>query len=407
MDRQEALHVIEAALEKAGRPDVLEQARRAFETDETDRPTSTELASAEREVSARLLLESMPDGVMVHREMTILYANAAAVRMLGYPPGTSFVGSPILNVLHPDDRASARSRVEAILKNFGVQLPLSEQRLVRRDGSLVVAELSATGTIYDGKPAILSIARDITARKQMESEFVVNDRLAALGRLAASVGHELNNPLAYVLGNVTLMERELARDGSMKPEVRDHLASCIEMIKEGAERMRDIVHDLKTVSRGDGFDHVQVEVQQILDVCMHLTEHEMRSRARIVRDYRQKVFVRGSGPKLGQIFLNVLTYVTRALDPKDAATNEVKIVVDALDERWAVVEISRTGETPTHEELNRMFEPFSSLRHAGPTDTTGLGMSIVHQMVTASGGTILAEPLPDHGVRFRIVLPMV
>ncbi len=403
MDRKDAFNVIEALLEREGRADVLAVARDVFAGSDGEGDEIDEIPG-HAEASARLLLENMADGLIVHRGSVILYANAAGLRMLGYPPG-GLVGRPVSDIVHPDDWNLTHERIDEILHRSDAVLPLIEERLVRKDGSLITVEASGTRIVYEGKLAILATARDISTRKKMEAQLVVNDRLASLGRLAASVGHELNNPLAYVLGNVTIMERELARAEYVRPELKEQLSSCIAMIREGSERMRDIVHDLKMISRSDDLDHATADVQQILDVCVNLAEHDLRARAHVVRDYRAKVYVRGSSSRLGQVFLNVLTHVTQAIAPGAAETNEVRIVVDAVGGSAALVEIRHTGESVPREAVDRLFEPFFSAHPGGPKEGAGAGLSIAHGLVTAAGGTISAEPLPDRGMVFRVVLP--
>ena len=174
----------------------------------------------------------------------------SARRMLGYSLDEDVAGRPAIELVHPDDRPKVIERVYAILAR-GVAAPLAEERLVRRDGSIVVAEVAALSTVFDGEPAVLAIARDVTARKEFESQLVMNDRLASLGRLSASIGHELNNPLAYVLGNVGFIERELARASDVPKDFVERFTTYVTVVGEGASRMRDIVHDLKTLARAD------------------------------------------------------------------------------------------------------------------------------------------------------------
>ena len=192
---------------------------------------------ARSESSYRALMESMPDGVIVHRLGRIVYMSPSSRRMLGYEHDDSFMGKPAIDLVHPDDQPKVLERVLATLANGGAAAPL-EERLVRRDGTFVVAEVAALNTTFDGESAVLAIARDITARKEIAAQLVMTDRLTSLGRLAASVGHELNNPLAYVLGNVALMEHELARSPEMPEDVARRFATYVQVVGEGARRMR-------------------------------------------------------------------------------------------------------------------------------------------------------------------------
>jgi PAS domain S-box-containing protein len=359
-----------------------------------------EQALARSEASYRALIESMPDGVIVHRQGMIVYMSPSARRMLGYALDEDVTKTHALEIVHPDDRAKVIERVRLIYAE-GIAAPLLEERLLRRDGSNVVVEIAALNTVFDGQPAVLAIARDISARKDFESQLVMNDRLASLGRLSASVGHELNNPLAYVLGNVGFMERELSRaDDVPEPFVR-RFRTYVSVVGEGARRMRDIVHDLKTLARGDDGGSSTVDIQHLLDVCANMAEHELRPRTRLVKDYQDPVTVFGAETRLGQVFLNLLVNAGQAIPEGDADANEVRLVVRAAGEN-AVVEISDTGRGIPAEQLERIFEPFFTTKEGVGT---GLGLSISHRIVAAAGGTLTCEPRPGGGTTFRVTLP--
>ena len=357
-------------------------------------------ALARSEASYRALIESMPDAVIVHRHGAIVFMSPSARRLLGYSLEEDVVGRLALDLVHPDDQPKVLERVFAILTR-GAAAPIVEERLMRRDGSFVVAEIAALSTVFDGEPAVLAIARDVTARKEFESQLVMNDRLASLGRLAASVGHELNNPLAYVLGNVGFMERELARATDAPKDFVDRFTTYVGVVREGASRMRDIVHDLKTLARADSDASGTIDLQHLLDVCVNMAEHELRPRAKVVKDYRDRATVFGTEPRLGQVFLNLLVNAAQAIPAGNAEHNMVEVVV-RLDGASAVVEISDTGEGIPPAQVDRIFEPFFTTK-AGVG--TGLGLSISHRIVTAVGGVISCEPRATGGTTFRVTLP--
>ncbi len=247
----------------------------------------------------------------------------------------------------------------------------------------------------------MAIARDVTARKELDGQLIMTDRLASLGRLSASIGHELNNPLAYVLGNVTLFERELARD-DVPAQVAERLATNVQLLREGATRMRDIVHDLKTLGRGDTENVVPIDVAHILDVCANMAEHELGPRARVVKDYTAHAFVRGTEARLGQVFLNLLLNAAQAIPEGNPAANEVRIALRSLEGARVEIEISDTGAGICPEIKDRIFEPFFTTKHGAGT---GLGLAVSHNIVTSAGGTIVALARPGGGTVFRVVLP--
>jgi PAS domain S-box-containing protein len=366
--------------------------------DITQRRTA-ESALRRSAASFRAVIETMPDGVIVHRDGRTVYMNPSACRMLGYATSDDVVGVRILDIVHPDDRDRFTEGMATIVE-VGSATPLFEQRLLRRDGASLVTEISSLPVEFEGEQCVLAIARDVTARKAIEAQLVMNDRLASLGRLAASVGHELNNPLAYVLGTVTLLRRELSC-AALEPDVLERCADFLRTIEEGSQRMRHIVHDLKTLARADAGAHVLIDVQQILDVCANMAEQEVSTRARLVKDYEGPSFVRAIEARLGQVFLNLLVNAAQAIEPGDAQGNEVRIEV-RNEGSMVVIEISDTGIglSPVHQD--RIFEPFFTTKEGVGT---GLGLSISHGIVTGLGGTLTAHSRVDRGSTFRVVLP--
>jgi PAS domain S-box-containing protein len=356
---------------------------------------------ARSEASFRTLIETMPDAVFVHRHGTIVYMSPSARRMLGYSADEDLTGMQALDVVYPDDRPKVLARVIELLARGG-PAPVAEERLVRRDGSPVDAEISAHTTVFDGEHAILAIARDVSVRKEFEAQLVMNDRLASLGRLSASIGHELNNPLAYVLGNVTLMDHELARAEMLPPDVVERFTQHIRIIREGAVRMRDIVRDLKMLARGDAEKPSLVDVQQVLDVCMNMAEREVTPRARLVRDCPDRALVLGTEARFGQVFLNLLLNAAQAIPEGDPGENEVRVTVRSLEGDRVAIEVSDTGSGISAENKERIFEPFFTTKEG---EGTGLGLSICHRIVTSAGGTITAHPNEGRGTVFRVVLP--
>ena len=355
---------------------------------------------ARSEASFRALIENMPDGIVVHRHGSLVYMNATFRAMLGYTRDENVQGLPAIELVHPDDRDQVLERVREMLTH-GTPAPLREERLLRKDGTHVISEIAAHNVIFEGEPAILAIVRDVTQRKELDTELIMTDRLASLGRLSASIGHELNNPLGYVLGNVALVERELAKDDVPK-EIADRLEPHVRMVREGAMRMRDIVHDLKTLARGDSDPAVLIDVAHIVDVCINMAEHELGPRAKIVKDYRDRPFVRGTEARLGQVFLNLLLNAAQAIPPGNPEGNEVRVTIESRGVGRVEIQIADSGEGIAPENIERIFEPFFTTKHGAGT---GLGLSISHGIVTSAGGAISAEPRPGGGTIFRVTLP--
>lgn len=357
-------------------------------------------ALARSEAGYRALVESVPDAVIVHREGRIVYVNAAAKRLFGVENGPDLVGSIALERVHPDDRGTVIARVNTMREAGGSAPPL-EERLLRIDGETVPAEIAAIPTTFDGEPAVLAIAHDLTARKRLEAQLLTSDRLASLGRLAASVGHEINNPLAYVLGNAELLRRAVDQE-LLRSDLKNQLLERIASIEEGALRVRDIVRDLRTLSRQEDEARVSVDVNRVVALCADMAGHELRHRARLVRDLDPSLRAWAHEGRLGQVLLNLLVNAGQAIADGAVADNEVRVVTRLVD-GMVQIEVRDTGAGIPPHLVHRVFEPFFTTK--APGAGTGLGLSICHHIVTSLGGTIAVEPNQPRGTCFRVRLP--
>jgi PAS domain S-box-containing protein len=359
-----------------------------------------EQALAQSEASLRSLLDRLPDGAAMHRDGVISYANAEMARMTGYDRAEELVGRSLLDFVHPDERESVVARLR------DSQRPGArgrERRILRRDGSWRVFEITALPVMFEGAVAFLAICQDLTERKQMEQRLALAERMALVGRLASGVGHEINNPLAYMLGSIELARADLTALAADVPthERVDRLERHLVTIREGAERVRDIVRDLKGLSIASNDRLGPVDVEHTLDVAAATAAHEIRLRARLVREYGTVPLAWANEGRLAQVFVNLLVNAAQAIPEGAASDNEIHIVTRAEDGRIAV-EIQDTGTGIAPEDLPRVFEPFFTTKAKGVG--TGLGLSISHTIVSSLGGTLTAERVTPRGARFRVTL---
>src|SRR5688500_8849091 len=150
------------------------------------------------ETSCRTLIEGSLDGIVVHHQAHIVYANAAIARMLGYADPSEMLGRPVIEAVHPDDRAVTVERIKKLQRGEAT-VPFNEVRLVGRDGSLVHASVSGIRIELEGAPCVVAVCRDVTEQRRMQARLVEGDRMVALGTLAAGIAHEINNPLTYLM----------------------------------------------------------------------------------------------------------------------------------------------------------------------------------------------------------------
>lgn len=243
-------------------------------------------------------------------------------------------------------------------------------------------------------------ARESADRKQLEAQLVIADRLAAVGTLAAGVGHEINNPLSYLMMNLDAARRLLERRG--RPEAEAELGELLGTAREGAERIRHIVGDLRTLARDEAEARGPVDVRRVLDACAQIAENQIRHRARLVKEYGPVPPVSANEGRLAQVFLNLLVNAAQAITEGRADDNTIRVVT-RLDAGFVVIEISDTGVGIEPALQRRLFEPFFTTKPIGAG--TGLGLSVCHAIVTSIEGSITVRSEPGAGATFRVALP--
>ncbi|MDY7228573.1 two-component regulator propeller domain-containing protein [Hyalangium rubrum] len=233
------------------------------------------------------------------------------------------------------------------------------------------------------------------------------EKMAAVGTLAAGVGHEINNPLAFIISNLHYAAEEVHdaasrvnKDGRWAEEVEQALREAL----EGADRVRKIVQDLKAFSRVQPEQPQQVDPHVVLDLALSIADTELRHRAQVVKNYTPGLKVLGDETRLGQVFLNLLVNAAQAIPEGRTQSNEIRITTRKNERGQALVEVTDTGTGIPAEVLPRIFEPFFTTKPVGMG--TGLGLSICHSYVQAMGGDIRVHSEVGRGTTFEVVLPL-
>ncbi|WP_284667054.1 ATP-binding protein [Myxococcus sp. SDU36] len=332
-----------------------------------------------------------------------IWVNARYSRFFGYPVGVDMSHVSDLELMPAASAEQSRRDDEAVLAS-GKQ-SISETMIPARDGTerhwltyrFIVRERS-------GRRLLAGVAVDVTDRKAMQAQLVVSDRLAAVGTLAAGVAHEINNPLAFVLSNLSFLAGELHALARELPSGRmGELEEVLREATDGAHRVRQIVRDLRTFSRGDDEVATAVNVQAVLESAITLARSELKVRAQLVRDYREVPLVEGNEGRFGQVFLNLLINAAQAIPLGNSEQHEVRLSLRKAGDR-VVIEVRDTGVGMPPEVRARIFDPFFTTKPVG--EGTGLGLSICHGIVTGFGGDISVESEEGRGSTFRVSLPV-
>jgi two-component system NtrC family sensor kinase len=270
---------------------------------------------------------------------------------------------------------------------------------------------------------------ELAARKaqleRLQAQIVHSEKMAGLGQLAAGVAHELNNPAGFIYGNMELIGHYLTRLESilsiyervslpaaevaelnltkkevgydaLLSELRSMMADCA----EGAERIRDVVKNLRLFSRLDEAEFKKVDLHESIDSTIRLlSRYYGAGPIRLVKDYGELPPVNCYAGQLNQVWTNLLVNAAQAI--KDEGEVKISTRVEGAS---VLVTISDTGCGIEPDKLPKIFDPFFTTKPVG--EGTGLGLSITYGIIEKHGGMIRAESLLGAGTKFCVSIPI-
>ena len=354
---------------------------------------------AESERRSRALIENSSDGIaIIDPEGKVVFRSASVLRILGYADQEL---TEIGAYVHPDDRAMFEGKWREVLSHPGQLIP-TVARVRHQNGSWRVLESLLVNLVSD--PAVRGVVsnfRDITERKQIEAQLMAADRMVSVGTLAAGVAHEINNPLAYVIANLAFALEAMHAVQDVRAQ---ETVEALREAQQGAERVRQIVRDLKAFSRTDESPPGPVDVHQVVDASINMAWNEIRHRARLVKDYQRDLpRALGSDARLGQVFLNLIVNAAQAISEGNAERNEIRLSTGTAGASVTIA-IKDTGSGIPAENLPRLFDPFFTTKPVGVG--TGLGLFICQGIVRSLGGDLTVTSQVGKGSTFTVILPV-
>ncbi len=362
--------------------------------DITERKRAEE-ALRESEERFRAIFDNVADGILIADIETGKFysGNKAICQMLGY--SLEELRNLGVTDIHPEeDVVYNLGQFEKLLKR---QISKSgDIRVKRKDGSVFYAEVNASPVTFRGKTYLISTFRDITERKKMQEQLVVQDRLASIGELASGIAHEINNPLTGILGL-----SELILDTNVPADVREDLKT----IHSEAQRTARIVQNLLAFARKQPQEKQSLNVNDTISKVLELRAYEQKvSNINVITRFAPDLpEVKANAFQLQQVFINIIINAEYfMIEAHNRGT--LTIATEQVDN---IVRISIADDGPgiVKKNLLRMFSPFFTTKEVGKG--TGLGLSICHGIVTEHGGRIYAESEVGKGATFIIELPIV
>jgi len=365
----------------------------------------------EIEEQHRTLLDNAPLLIfrLDPRSGELVYLNRHAERLLGVPTAEALGTPGFLRGAHAEpEGVAAFDAALARAAEGGPSLPY-EARMRRRDG----AEIAVRGHLYPlladrgAVAAVEGVLADVSAEHAARTRLVRADRLSTLGTLAAGVAHEINNPAAFILLGLGLLERLLdGPDVSMDAGVAASAYDTLRELRESIRRIVDIARDLRLFASAPTTERGRctiVDVNRTVESALSLTRGQILERAQVDHFLEEVPPVLMDDGLLGQVVVSLLVNAVQAI-PRSYAGDHRVTVATRSDGCTVEIEVRDTGMGIPEENLTRIWQPFFTTK--GSELGTGLGLSSSREIVEGAGGTIVVEsPLPSGGSRFVIRLP--
>ena len=262
-----------------------------------------------------------------------------------------------------------------------------------------------------------------------QAMMVHSEKMKSLGELVAGIMHEINNPINFIYGNMTHLsnyssdlisiidEYEKYKD-SLKPEEKESIEKYMEEVdygflksdlpelikscKEGADRAKNIIQDLKSFSRMEEVAITDVDVPTEIDTTLNILHNKIKNKAQVHKEYMENVpKIEAFGGQLNQVFMNILDNAVGAIEKQGDIW--IRINPDKTNKNL-VIEIEDNGVGMDSETARKVFDPFFTTKPVG--QGTGLGMSITHKIIKNHQGSINVESSKGTGTKFIITLPL-
>lgn len=421
---------------------------------------SIEKALQQKEEQYRSIFETVNDGLSIFDLETgkSIAVNPTWCQMYGYS-NEEFTNLAASDYIHPDSAHLFDNFLETVKagKEFYCQ-----GVCIHKNGTLFDVEVKAASYIYNGKSHALTIARDISKRKQAEkvlkqrtheleqalvklqstqSQLIQTEKISQLGQLVAGVAHEVNNPVSFISGNLSHAEEYLkdliyllnsyrqkfpSPGDAIEEQIEtidleyllEDLPKMISSMQLGTDRIKNIMLSLRNYSRTSSDEKKAVNLHEGIDTTLMILSHRLKAKPErpaieIVKKYANIPLVECYYGQINQVFMNLISNAIDALEESNQSKSYEEVnkepniitITTFSDENWATIIIADNGTGIPPQVKLKLFDAFFTTKVEGKG--TGLGLSISYQIITEKhGGTLECISSPGNGAKFVIRIPV-
>lgn len=339
------------------------------------------------EKSHKLLLESLPVSVLIHKDFEILYANSTAVAELSSSDKGALIGRSLLDFIELDYMGRLKERYQYI-KSEKQLLNNIEYKIKRFDGTTRFFEVSSLYVEFEGKEAILSIGTDISDKKEEQEKLLQkSEKLALLGQMAAGIAHEIRNPLTSIKGFV-----QLFKSNSQKDEYFDIVLSEL-------DRINGIVGEFLVLAKPTADIFEKQDLTKLINevILLSSTQSILNNVEIAAENNLHAPMIHCEKNQLKQVFLNIIKNAIEAMP----GGGELNIKVFKKSGNTISIQFIDQGVGISEDRISSLGEPFYTTKEKG----TGLGLMICYKIIENHNGRLIVESKVGEGTKIEIELP--
>jgi len=350
----------------------------------------------------RLLVENATDAIAIIQDSKIIFTNPAALKLLGHS-ATELKDMVFTELLHPEDRDKGMSRFQSRMEGKLLEQTPFEYRFIARNGNILTGLVNGVVINWEGRPAFLLIARDITEQKKLEAQLLQSQKMEALGTMAGGVAHDFNNLLMGLQGNISIMLLPL---DSQHPDFK-RLKNMEAYISDAAR----LTSQLLGLARKGKYE---VRITDINELVIKTSSIFGRTRKelKIITDLNDVRLVDVDRIQIEQAFLNLFVNAWQAMSGGGILkieTENIELIETDVSPHgvnpgdYVKISITDNGIGMDKQMQEKVFDPFFTTKKMGRG--TGLGLSSTYGIIKNHNGFVTVSSQPEEGTTFDVFLP--